>query len=287
MAVAADPATSRDYTMMVDAGAGYTETANGEWCATAIITESADLDDTAFIFTAGDKLGAVAVGQPALWGAEIVRVDAIDAGAGTLTLGRGCADTVPVKHLAGERIWFYTVGAAEDVTEYTDAETVAVKLLTNTWSQQLPLSIATALGVTFDSRAARPYPPAQVRINGQVEPASVLGDITVAWVHRDRVQQADQLVDHEMASVGPESGTTYTVRYILNSVLVHTDTGLTAQPSIYTPTGAGLMRVELESVRDGMTSYQMHVREFTIGNPLLDQSGATINDQSDQPILME
>ena len=136
------------------------------------------------------------------------------------------------------------------------------------------------------SRAARPYPPGQLRINDQVAPTSVTGAIDVTGVHRDRVQQADQLVDSEMAAVGPEPGTTYTVRYYLNNTLVHTDAGLAAPNSTYTPSGAGVMRVEVESVRDDLASYQMHVREFTVGQPLLDESGALITTEDDQLIIM-
>ena len=285
MAVAADPAASRDFTVMVSTGGDYAETARGDWCATAVM-ETSGFNDTAFTLAMMVGVANVAVGMPALWGSEIVRIDAIDATTGAVTLGRACADTVPVEHAAGERIWFYSTAAAADTTEYTDGETVHAKLLTNTGSQQLDIGAATDLPMTFASRAARPYPPGQLRINDQVAPTSVTGAIDVTGVHRDRVQQADQLVDSEMAAVGPEPGTTYTVRYYLNNTLVHTDAGLAAPNSTYTPSGAGVMRVEVESVRDDLASYQMHVREFTVGQPLLDESGALITTEDDQLIIM-
>lgn len=286
MAVAADPATSRNFTVDVSSGGDYADTAVGDWCATATVVQASSFTDTAFTLAGGVGLSAVTVGMPALWGSEIVRVDAINVTTGAVTFGRSCADTVPVKHVAGERIWFYAIGAAADITEYTDGETISVKLLTNTGSQQLPIGNATALSVTFASRAAKPYPPGKVRINGQVEPASIVGAITVTGVHRDRVQQANQLVDGEMATIGPEPGTTYTVRYYVNGVLEHTDAGLATPTSTYTPANAGIVRVELESVRDGLTSYQKHVREFTSGQPLLDESGALITTEDDQTIIM-
>lgn len=287
LTVAVGPTGGIDYTVMVSSGSDYVESANGDWCASALVVESSGFGDTAFTLADGYRLGAVEVGQPALWGTEIVRVDSLDVGTGAVSLGRGCGDTVPVEHAAGQRIWFFGTATAADPTEYTDGETVDVKLLTNTGSQQLAIAAAPPMSASFDSRAARPYPPGQLRVNGQVAPASVIGEITVSWVHRDRVQQADQLVDHEMAGVGPEAGTTYTVRYILNGVLVHTDASLAAAPSTYTPAGGGVMRVEVESERDGLVSWQKHMREFSLGNPLLDQTGGTINDQADQPFLME
>jgi hypothetical protein len=108
----------------------------------------------------------------------------------------------------------------------------------------------------------------------------------VTGVHRDRVQQADQLIDDQMATVGPEAGTTYTVRYYINGTLVHTDSALATPVSSYLPTGGGLMRVEVESVRVSLASYQMHVRQFTIGAPLQDESGALVTTEDAQPILM-
>lgn len=286
MCVAVDPATSLDFTVMTDAGAGYVEAAIGDWCATAIVTEASSFVDT--VFTLGDIVRAheIEVGTPALWGSEIVRVDTFDPGTGAISVGRGCADTAPVKHAAGARIWFYASGAATDPTEYTDGETITVKLLTNTGTQQVSLVNAAAISATMDARAARPYLPGKLRINGDADPTALSGTIVVSGVHRDRLQQADQLIDHEMAGIGPEVGTTYTVRYFLNEVLVHTDSGLNTLSSSYAPSGGGLMRVEVESVRAGLNSYQMHVREFVIGLSLQAESGALITTEDNQPILM-
>lgn len=287
MTAALEPAASRDYTLIVDEGAGYVETGAGDWAASALVVEAAGFDGEDFTLAGGVRLSEVEVGMPALWGTELVRVDSLDVVTGAVSLGRGCGDTVSVKHAAGERIWFYGVGAAADQSEYSDGATLAVKLLTNTGNQQLAQDAATPLSVTFDSRAARPYPPGQFRINGQVEIATTIGEVTLTGVPRDRIQQADQLIDAETAGIGPEPGTTWTARYYVNGVLEHTDAGLATPVSSHTPSGAGLVRVEFESVRDGLTSYQMHVREFTMGAPLQDESGALITTENDEPILME
>jgi len=288
-AVAVDPATSRDFSMLVQPDGGdYAEVAGGEWCPSTTVVEAAGHLDTMFTLDAAYRLGDVAVGMPALWDDEIVRIDALNIEAGTILLARGCADTVPEPHAAGSRLWFWIEAGAADTTEYTAGETVNVKLLTNTWSQQLPLASATTLPITLGQRQARPYPPGWVTVNGAVTPpATVIGDVELAWTHRDRVQQADQLVDTLTASIGPEAGTTYTVRWILNGTLVHTDSGLTAPEATWAPTGGGLLRVEVESVRDGLASWQMHVREIAIGSPLLAESGEMFTTEDDAPILME
>ena len=230
LAVAADPAASRDYTMMVDAGGGYLETATGDWAPTATVVEAASWLDTAFTLAGGSRLDEVVVGSAALWDNELVRVDAIDPGAGTVTLARGCADTLPAEHAAGARIWFWQDNEALDPTEYTAGEALDIKLLTNTHSQQLDIALATAMTVGVGGRAALPYPPANVQINGSHYPASIgTSDlITITWAHRDRILQADQLVDWTQGDIGPEPGVTYTIwLYDEMGTLRRTETGLT------------------------------------------------------------
>lgn len=288
MAMADDPAISRDYSMRVSPdGVTYTDAGDGEWCPTALVIEAASFTETAFTLASGERLDEVAVGSVALWDDELVRVDALDPGAGTLVIGRGCADTVPAQHAAGSRIWFYMDNIAADIAEYTAGETIQVKLLTNTGSQQLNEVLATPIPVSFVQRQFRPYPPAKFRVNGEVAPPSLSGEVTLTWAHRDRVLQADQLVDNEATDVGPEPGTTYTARWYLNDILIHTEPSISGATVAYTPPGGGILRIELESERDGVASFQAQVRELSLGSPLLTESGALITTEDDQPILME
>lgn len=226
-AVADDPARSIDYTLMIDEGAGYQQRAVASWCPTATLP-AASITATALTLAGGARLDQVEIGSAAIWGSEIVRVDAINAGTGAVTLGRGCSDTVPVAHAAGERIWFITGDAAIDATEYTSGETINAKLLTNTGSQQLPISAAMAQPLTFAGRQIKPYPPGNVMLNGSAYPDYIAGALTLSWSHRDRLLQADQLVDTTTGNIGPEPGTTYTLRlYGETDTLLRTASGLT------------------------------------------------------------
>jgi len=240
MTAAIDPATSRDYTVTVstDGGASYAGTATAPWCPAALIAESDTLTGvlvTDFTLVEGTLLDRVTVGSAALWDDEIVRVDAIDADAGTITLGRGCADTVPVAHAASSRIWFFDGFDGTDGAEYTAGETIDAKLLTNMGSTQLDPSLATALEVTFAQRQYRPYPPADVQVNGVAYPASVTGDLVFTWAHRDRILEADQLIDTTQADVGPEAGTTYNLRiYNQADALLHSETGMAGTTFTFT-----------------------------------------------------
>src|SRR5690606_9365385 len=134
----------------------------------------------------------VEAGSWALWGSEIVRVDAIDASAATCTLGRGCADTVPAAHAAGERIWFCGDWVGTDGREYADVEVVKAKMLTRTSSGQLALEDGVESSVTMAQRWSLPYAPGALKFSDsetsdKVYPAEVYGTITTGWNHRDRL----------------------------------------------------------------------------------------------------
>ena len=273
--VAADPASSRDFTMTVAPDGGeYVAVRDGPFCPTATVIEEAYAMDTAFTLSGGARLEDVVVGSAVLWGDEICRVDAIDPAAmpPTITLGRGCADTTPAPfHAAGSRLFFYDDAAAGDSTEYTDGETVNVKLLTNTSSEQLDPDGATAMDVTFAQRLLRPYPPGQLRLNGDAYPAEVVGDLSVTFVPRDRVLQADQLVDAEMAGIGPEAGTTYGVELYDtgDDSLLYSEDGIVATPALIPESNlAAGTRIEVYAQRDDLQSFQRCTHTFTYdGSP--------------------
>jgi hypothetical protein len=198
-----------------------------------------------------------------------VRVDAIDEEALTISLGRGCADTVPWQHDANSRIWFCGDWASTDGAQYLDGETVSAALLTRTTIDELPLASATVLTVELDQRHYRPYPPAGLLIGGVAYPEEVLGDVAFTWVARDRVMQSDQLFDTSAAAIGPESGVTYNVRCYVNDtldteLLDTSSTSFTWAPS----TTAGVGQVAVSSVRGGLESLQALTAEFSLGEPL-------------------
>lgn len=195
-------------------GEEYGERGYAEWCPTATVVEESGYLDTAFTLAAGFGLSDVMLGTWALWEDEIVRVDAIDPVAGTLALGRACADTIRAKHAAGSRIYFCGDWGGTDSREYVDGETVRVKLLTRTNADEQTIDTAPELTVAMSQRYYRPYPPAQFRINGLDYPVDEPFDsaVAVSWVHRDRLLQDDKLIDATAGSIGPEPGVQYYVR---------------------------------------------------------------------------
>lgn len=294
-AVAASPGNGRNYAVAVHVQADDYRLGNSAaWCPTAVLNEEADRQRTTFTYSQGRQMQAVTAGAAVIWpgvgGAhdEWGVVESIDHETREIEIARGCADTVAWPHAAESRVWFLTLAGtvAGDGQEYTDGEEIVVKLLHNTGSRQMPPPETPGHALTFAGRFGRPYPPARVRINGQPEQSVVIGAVDIQWAHRDRVLQADQLYDQDAGSIGPEPGTTYTMRAFLNDVLDDEQTGITGTSATWSPSTGGLARVELFSVRDGLESWQAQVREFSIGAVLLDNRGDPITDNRNDPIVM-
>lgn len=251
--------------------ADFTEAGVGDWCPTAVLTDAMDATTVAVRLSSERGLDQIAAGTAALIEDEMVRVVAVDPQAQTAKLARGCADTVPVPHAIGARIWFFDDFAANDPTYYSIGETVQAKLLTRTSSAQLDPALASVDTIKLAQRQARPYPPGDLKLNGLQYPASIDGDLIVSWAHRDRRLQSDQLVDHGQGSIGPEAGTVYVVRLLDAATGTALDSPAALTGISYTSPlkGSYRVRAEVASTRDGMTSWQKAIHAFGFKNGLL------------------
>jgi hypothetical protein len=269
LSLAARPTSGRNYELLTAAaGEEYDSHGLAEWCPHALVVEAADPLDTEFTLSDGVDLSRVSVGTAALWGDEITRVDALDKEAGTISLGRGCADTIPWSHAAGERIWFYDEWRGTDSREYVLGETVRAKYLSRTSSSKLAESLAFSVSTVMAGRAALPYPPGNVQIDGDPYPPAVSETFNLTWAHRDRVLQADQLVDTMVGNVGPDTETRYAVR-----VLDDADALLVEKLDIAGAVAAivldytGDVTVQLYSINEAGESLQRHERTFAYTPP--------------------
>lgn len=256
---------SFDLVTRVGSSGAYTKRDDGAWCPTAVLLDSMTRQATSAVLGSGVDLDDVQVGTAALIDDEIVRVDSINPSTGAITVARGCIDTVPAPHASGARVWFYDGFGGIDSTEYTSGLTVYAKLLTRTPSGALAESAASAMSVLFSGRAGKPYPPGAFKINGGWWPATVSGDITIAWAHRDRIIQADQLIGFTAGSIGPEPGVLYRLRIYGNGTLRRTVSDLSVSSFTYTAAMEAAdggpwatVRIILDSVRSGIYSAQVH-----------------------------
>lgn len=283
-----------NYVLATRVGTGaFGEVATGDWCPTAVLATALDRTGTAVALTAGIDLDGVAVGSWALVDDEIVRVAAIDPQTQTAVFARGCIDTVPSLHAAGARVWFAEDYAAADLTEYAVGQTVQAKVLTRTSGGQLAEALAPTDSLAMNRRQIRPYPPGRLRVNGDAYPAEAWGSggvLTASWAHRDRLLQADQLIDSEQISIGPEPGTTYTARWYVNDVLVRTQAAIVGTSDTFIPaagSGGKTVRVEVEAVRDGYRSWQAATHAFVYIARLLTESSDRLLTEGGDLIILE
>lgn len=255
------------------AASDYIITSSAAMCPYGVLASDAGYSASTFLLSSITNVrpGDVTVGMAAMVDDEIVKVTAVTYP--TIAVERGCADTVPAIHRVGAPVWFFSSAMGTDNRAYTATDTVAVKLLPyTTGGANIPIEESPPNNITFNWRHFRPYPPAQVKCKGTdwylgyKEMALGTDTLTWTWVHRDRILQADQLIGHTAASVGPEPGTTYKVEvYSHDGALLRTVNGIVGSTWTYTRAmvevdGHTLPEafIDLYSVRDGLTSLQKY-----------------------------
>lgn len=188
---------------------------------------------------------------------------------GIATIKRAVADTIPAHHIAGKTVWLIDDEFGTDGEAYQDGEDVFAKALTRTSTGLLAITKAPESTIEVNQRLQRPYPPGNVQVGGDsiYAQAESYPEPVLTWAHRDRILQADALVGHLEASVGPEPGVTYTIRVFGvdgTTLLREEDVGgvdtWTYDTAMQTADGSpDSVVLELESVRETLTS-QFHYR---------------------------
>lgn len=240
---------------------------------------AANIDQMATTFAISDLVEGegITLGTWFQMGTELMSVEAISSS--SITVKRGVLDTVPVAHTSGEALIFWDAFAEADPTEYVASDVVGVKLLTVTGSGQLPLNGAPEDIITLASRAIRPYPPGNFKIDGSYFPTgTIFQDFDVSWATRNRVQQtAGTLIGFTDGDITPEAGTTYEIDvYDANSnTLLKTTSGISASPATLVGTdypAATKLRVELFSKRGSYRSFQAqkHTFDYDSGAGIID-----------------
>ncbi|EIX9611406.1 TPA: phage tail protein [Klebsiella pneumoniae] len=240
------------------AGAQFADRGQGDWTPSGTLTAPVGRLDT--ILHVNLDISP-AVGDGLIVGDEVMRIDGVDISAGTVTVGRGCMDSLPSGHLAGDRCWAYRDALESDGVEYLSGETAEVRLLTRTSTETLTESAATVMALAIAGRQGRPYLPGNIRLNSVLYPDTVASadTWTLAFSHRDRVLQADRLIDCTEGSIGPEPGVEYVVKLLAQDsgdTVWSLTTSLASIPVPYVTGGSGaaVHTLSLQSIRDGLLS---------------------------------
>jgi len=153
-------------------------------------------------------------------------------------IARGCLDTAPTAFPAGTRVWFLSYGSEimnirGPVPPTTDVYNDIRFQAYNNQSEYTFASCPTSQVVaTTPARSAKVYCPIDVRFNSVSYPASITGELTVSWSHRNRLGSWSYADSGKTTAAEP--GTEYDVLvYGELDTLVHTESGLTGTSWTY------------------------------------------------------
>lgn len=240
----------------------------GPFTGAATLVDPITALQTTFEITGETDFAEDLEGQVVLIGDEQMKLVDYIPDTHMVTVVRGVADTIPSAHAAATTLWTIDDDFVSDQRTYAAGETVEAYVLTRTSSDTLDPELTTMDTLDLVGRQGRPYPPADVTVDG--DSIYALDNIEypeplVEWAHRDRVLQADQAVGYFEASVGPEPGVTYTIRIYDPDVdpdaVIRTTTGIagpswTYDAAMQAADGSPFsVYIEIESVRDGVASY--------------------------------
>lgn len=210
------------------------------------------------------KCGSDWIGTPGEW----MIFDGVDPYTGVVSVKRGVLDTLPQDWGVNTKLYFCGNDVAFDASEYIAGEEVLVSALTTTPSGMLENK--GAIAVEMNARAFRPYPPANVKFNGNYFPEThvISNDILLTWVHRNRVQQTGgEIIGWYEGGVTVESGVSYSYELISESVVLDSQSNISANTvtilsSVLKPNKPHTLK--LWSIRDGYESYQNFEHSFFV-----------------------
>lgn len=176
-----------------------------------------------------------------------------------LTVKRGVLDTIPKKHSNGTLFVFDLPDVAFDSTQYAQSEIVEAQVLTTTPSGIQELAV-TGMPVEIQARAIRPYPPANVKINGEYWPEEIETDLVLTWVDRNRLQQTGGVpLSWYEPSVTLEPNVEYVLElYDADDVLISSENVGAVDNTIvdYSAVTTAACKIRLYSVRDDIESLE-------------------------------
>ncbi len=124
---------------------------------------------------------------------------------GTTTISgivRGLWDTVPADHAEGASVWFFSMGlgTSNGLMLGTTDGTVGAKLVPQNSAGSTPIASVTEVSLTTSTRAGRPYPPGNLRMQGLAYGTrykKIVGDLTLTWSARNYETPAVPLVTQD------------------------------------------------------------------------------------------
>lgn len=256
---------------------------------------AATTDPAVVVLTDINDLDRVMVGGAALVGSEICRVAAVNLGASTVTIDRGCADTLPMDHAALTTVWFPDGNLGGDLSPFTSSATVDGKALARTALGEVPEASTPTDTLAFFGRLAKPYPPAYMRVNDSEAPADLVGTVEVTWRHRNKATQGSGLVAYREPSVAAALDVTYVVRMYddLTDDLLAESIALPSTAAAYDLHAEfdGQVRVTVTAYQGGQASWQAPEKTFAytgiVTVLLTTEEGEPLTGEGSEGLLLE
>lgn len=258
--------------LFTDSGTGYQQASIVDYCPVATLDQEVSYLDTSFAVKNVASISQAEVGTLILCDEELMAYQSYDDVTKILTVKRAALDTVPKPHLQGVVFYFYDSFSAFDSAQYVLGEVINAKVLTTTPSGVQGLGDATALSVEIAARAIRPYPPANVKINGAYWPTEIETDLILTWADRNRLQQTGgEILSWFDGGVTIESGTStmLTIKELdVDELVVATHNIDATGTNTYTlaisamQANTRFVKVTLKAMRDGYECLQPF--EYTV-----------------------
>ena len=199
-----------------------------------------------------------------------------DTSSGAIVVRRGCLDTSPRQWPAGTPVWITDDnrhGFDEELSAY--GATQNYRLLPTTSKGQLQASLAPVISGTMSDRPFRPYPPANVRVNGDLFPSAKQLPLAFSWSERNRILETSVILPWDSGSVPAEPGTSYTLEvdafvggaWQVNAVVVRNAviTSFEVKADIL-PSNTTAIRFRLWATKGGLRSWTNVEHTFAIGD---------------------
>lgn len=285
--------------VMVDDGSGYIDTGDMDFAPWAEI-ESVTRTQSK-IYVVGISKDMTRLNFPNLGSIndEIVIVDEYseDSGGKYFNVRRGALDSIPSNHDADSSgqliLLIWEEYAQSDEISRSESDSVDIKLITKNGNSALSIADAPMDTVIFGSRAVRPYPPANVKLNDEYWPALISGDLEITARQRNRLTQAGGVIVgfFEDYDVVDEDGQTYSYELYDTDTdtLIDSSSGITSFPiNISAAFLADFNRLEIFAERDGHESFSRLIFEFTtLGGSFESEDGLSFESESSEIFEVE
>jgi hypothetical protein len=188
-----------------------------------------------------------------------------------LTVKRGCLDTIPEMHNQNSQVYFCGGQLTLKTEDYYDGDKVDCRIITNTSTNVLDPKEATGRVIDISGRAIRPYPPANVIINGCYYPNSLISEtLEISWSSRNRLQQTSGvMVGWYEGNVTVEEGVKYHIvlRHFTNTLI---DTIIENQSFSFdiSHLKKGDLSIELSSIKNDIESSQIFKHSIIVGKDI-------------------